>query len=63
MRVSLHIENEETCRPVDELSRLTSETMTAAVVVALRERLEPARRQRDVDGHFERLLAIGERCA
>ena len=37
--MSLNIKNEETCRLADELARLTGETMTGAITVALRERL------------------------
>ena len=38
--MSLNIKNEETCRLAGELAKLTGETMTAAITVALRERLE-----------------------
>ena len=38
--MSLNIKNEETCRLAGELARLTGETMTGAITVALRERLE-----------------------
>ena len=34
-----HIKNKETCRLAGELARLTGETMTGAIIVALRERL------------------------
>ena len=61
--MSLNIKNEETCRLAGELARLTGETMTGAITVALRECLERERRQRDVDVRVEKLLAIGERCA
>jgi len=61
--MSLNIKNEETCSLAAELARITGETVTAAVTVALRERLERERRRQDVDVRVERLLAIGERCA
>ena len=61
--MSLNIKNEETCRLAGELARLTGETMTGAITVALRERFERERRRRDVDVRVEKLLAIGERCA
>jgi hypothetical protein len=46
--MGLNIKNEETCALIRELSRLTGETMTHAVSVAVRERLERehARRRR-----------------
>ena len=61
--MSFSIKNEEICRLAAELARLTGETMTGAITVALRERLERERRRQDVDVRVERLLAIGERCA
>ena len=44
--MSLNIKNEETCRLAGELARLTGETMTGAITVALRQRLERERRER-----------------
>ena len=38
--MSLNIKNEETCRLAGQLARLTGESMTAAITVALRERLD-----------------------
>ena len=61
--MSLNIKNEETCRLAGELARVTGETMTGAITVALRERLEREKRRRDVEVRAQRLLAIGERCA
>ena len=45
--MSLNIKNEETCRLARELARLTGETMTGAVTVALRDRLEREKRLRN----------------
>jgi len=60
--MGLNIKNEETYRLVEELARLTGETMTAAVTEAVRERLDRIRR--DSDGPLsERLLTIGKDCA
>ncbi|MCY4590384.1 MAG: type II toxin-antitoxin system VapB family antitoxin [Alphaproteobacteria bacterium] len=42
--MSLSIKNEETCRLAAELVRLTGETRTGEITVALRERLERKRR-------------------
>ena len=41
--VSICIKDEETCRLTEELARLTGETVTDAVSVAIRERLERER--------------------
>ena len=61
--MSLNIKNEETCRLAGELARLTGETMTGAITVALRDRLEREKRLRNADALAERLHAIGQRCA
>lgn len=61
--MSLSIKNDETCRLAGELARLTGETKTGAITIALRERLDRERRQRDVNVRVERLYAIGQRCA
>ena len=45
--MDFHITNNETCQLGGELARLTSETTTAAITVALRERLERKKRRRD----------------
>ena len=54
--MSLNIKNEETCRLARELAELTGETMTGAITVALRQRLEREKRVKE-------LHAIGEHCA
>lgn len=61
--MSLNIKNDETCRLAVELARLTGETMTGAVTVALRERLEREKRRRGADALARELHAIGQRCA
>ena len=61
--MSLNIKNEETCRLAGELARLTGETMTGAITVALRERLERERRERSVEARVRELHAISQRCA
>ena len=61
--MGLNIKNDETCRLAGELARLTGETMTGAITVALRDRLEREKRLRDVDARVEELVAIGRRCA
>lgn len=61
--MSLNIKNDETRRLASELARLTGETMTGAVTVALRERLEREKRRRGADALARELHAIGQRCA
>jgi antitoxin VapB len=60
--MGLNIKNEKTHQLVQELARLTGESMTAAVTEAVRERLDRVRRERGV-GLADRLLAIGRECA
>ena len=61
--MSLNIKNEETCRLADELARLTGETMTGAITVALRECLEREKRERSAEALAQEMRAIAERCA
>ncbi len=61
--MSLNIKNEQTCRLARELARLTGETMTGAITVALQERLRREQRQRRADVVARDLQAIGQRCA
>jgi antitoxin VapB len=60
--VSLNIKDEETHRLVRELARLTGESQTTAVLIAIRERLD---RLHAVErpSLAERLLAIGRDTA
>ena len=60
--MSLNIKNEETHRLARELAALTGESVTAAITVAVQERLERLRDNRQPD-LAERLLAIGRDCA
>ncbi len=61
--MSLNIKNAETCRLAAELAELTGETKTGAITVALRERLERAKRARDKEALIRDLRAIAESCA
>ncbi len=61
--MGLNIKNDETCRLAGELARLTGETMTGAITVALRERLERERSARSVETRVQELRVIAERCA
>ncbi len=58
--MALTIKNEETCNLARELAELTGETMTGAITVALRERLE---RQRDIQRRLAAIHEIQERVA
>ena len=64
--MSLNIKNEETCRLAGELARLTGETMTAAITVALRERLDRVGRQPakgDSEARYRRIMEISRESA
>ena len=61
--MSLNIKNERTCQLADELSRLTGETKTGAITVALEERLEREQRQRSVEERLRRMRAISKPLA
>ena len=61
--MSLNIKNEETCRLAGELAGLTGETMTGAITVALRERLERERHQRSAEERLRKIRAVAERYA
>ena len=61
--MSLNIKNEETCRLAGELADLTGETMTGAITVALRERLERERHQRSAEERLRKIRALADRFA
>ena len=61
--MGLNIKNDETCRLASDLAQLTGETMTGAITVALRERLEREQRRRRIETRARELRAIAERCA
>ena len=58
----MNIKNDETSSPCPAAAKLTGESQTAAVTVAVRERLERVRGERG-GSLAERLLAIGKDCA
>ena len=60
--MGLNIKNREAHQLAEELSKLTGESMTTAVTIALRERLDRVRQQQGL-GLADRLLAIGKDCA
>ena len=61
--MSLNIENEEIRRLAGELASLTGETVSEAITVALRERLERERHERSVEERIQRIRAISQRTA
>ncbi len=61
--MSLNIKNEETCRLAAELARLTGETKTGAITVALQQRLDRRQRQSRAEALGRELHEIGQRCA
>ena len=61
--MSLNIKSPEAHELAAELARLTGESMTRAVIEAIRERLEREKRKRDEDKLFAELMAIAEQCA
>jgi antitoxin VapB len=62
INMPLSIKDPEADRLAREVARATGETLTAAIVQALRERLQRVRRPRGAKLSDE-LLAIGRRCA
>lgn len=60
--MTLNIKDPKARDLAQSLAEETGETMTLAVIEALRERLERVRRGRRI-ASAEELLAIGQRCA
>jgi antitoxin VapB len=60
--MSLNLKNREACQLIEELAAVTGETMTKAVTIAVRERLERVRRRKDVP-LAQTIMAIGRDCA
>ncbi|MYE55274.1 MAG: protein transcription factor [Chloroflexi bacterium] len=61
--MSLNIKNQETHRLARELAALTGESMTGAITVALRERLEREKHGRSVESRVRELQSIARRCS
>ncbi|MGH8923775.1 MAG: type II toxin-antitoxin system VapB family antitoxin [Acidimicrobiia bacterium] len=55
--MALSIKNDEADRLARELSELTGESITEAIVVALRERLANQRRRPGLEARLQRLVA------
>lgn len=61
--MSLNIKNEETCQLAAELAQLTGDTMTGAITIALRQRLERERDRRGATQRLREMRKTAERCA
>jgi len=61
--MALNIRNREAERLAEELARLTGETKTRAVTVALRDRLERVRRKRAGRRRARELEEIAAHCS
>jgi len=60
--MAMNIKNEETQRLVQQLAKLTGESMTGAVTESVRERLERVCSEQGA-GLADRLIQIGKDCA
>jgi antitoxin VapB len=60
--MALNIKNHETQKLVQQLAKLTGESMTAAITEAVRERLERVRGEQGIS-LADRLVKIGKDCA
>lgn len=61
--MALSIKNDEADRLARELAELTGESITEAILLSLRERLERKRAVRDNRPLADRLMEIGQHCA
>ena len=61
--MALSLKNKETERLARELARITGESLTVAVTVALKERLEREEREKKREGRLEWLLKLTEYTA
>jgi len=59
----MNIKNAETERLARELAKRTGESLTVAVTVALKERLERQQREEKKEGRLEWLLKLSEQTA
>jgi antitoxin VapB len=60
---TLNLKNPETCRLADRVARMTGESKTQAVKVALRERLARLESPAGEGSLAEQIMAIGKDCA
>ena len=62
MSMSLNIKNEETHQLARAPAQLTGETMTGAITVAVREKLDKDRREHSIETRILKLQVIRKRC-
>ncbi len=60
--MNLNIKNDEAHRLATQLAQLTGETLTKAVTIALKERLEREKKQRNRAGVANALMQVARRC-
>ena len=61
--MSINIKNEDAERLARELSRLTGKTITEAVALALREKLNRLKGNRKIRSDFQTIMEISRRCS
>ena len=62
--MALNIKDEEADRLAQQITRRTGETLTQAIIISLRERLERLERQRqESDQLFADIMAISAHCS
>jgi antitoxin VapB len=61
--MSLNIKNPEAYALASELAKLTGESLTGAVIVALKDRLRSEKQQRSEGRNVKRLLLMAEEFA
>ncbi|ETW99151.1 MAG: hypothetical protein ETSY1_16090 [Candidatus Entotheonella factor] len=59
---SLNIKNDEAYRLATQRAQLTGETLTKAVTIALKERLEREKKQRNRAGVANALMQVARHC-
>ncbi|GAH80212.1 unnamed protein product [marine sediment metagenome] len=61
--MALSIKNPEAEKLVREVTRITGESKTKAIILALSERLERVRGRRTVPDTFEVIMEVSRRCS
>ncbi len=61
--MALNIKNQETCDLAREVAEMTDDTMTGAITIALKQRRDQLKRERDRDRLLRTVDAISKRCA
>ena len=61
--MALNIKNQETCDLAREVAEMTDDTMTGAITIALRQRRDQLKREREREALLRDIRAIADRCA